>query len=50
MDGVERAISTHFVDDVVEWLVIEEQDLRTQVYGSPANSIAIADELGVETV
>ena len=50
MDSVERTVSTHFVYDVVERLLIEEQDLRTQVNSPPVNLIAIADELCIETV
>jgi hypothetical protein len=29
MDGVERAISTYLVYDVIERLIIESQDMRT---------------------
>ena len=50
MDGVESAVSTYFVYDVIERFVIEEQDMRAQVNGLPADSIAVADELGIEAV
>jgi len=50
MDGVESAIGTHLVYDVIEGLIFEQQDMRAEVDGLPADSIAVTDELGVEAV
>src|SRR5947209_17941312 len=50
MDGVECAVSTHLVYDIIERLIIESQDMRAEVDGLSAHVIAVTNELGIETV